>query len=160
VASYSTWGTHFSGLEVAKIGNQGSSKWFYRFAPDGSYEFTHEFWSLSRSNEIWTVEESGSYRQSADTIEVRPRQVHRVLRDRDGRPQGAPQALTPEPATYRYAFQYLSGMENWYLVLKPTSGRDTNRDGTRDEIPDHGQAYRYGPRPYCEQRPRPADCKG
>lgn len=159
VASYAHWGTNFSALEIAKIANQGYAKWFYRFAPDGSYEFTHEFWSLSRSNEIWTVEESGTYRQSADTIEVRPQHVRRVLRDRDGRPQGELQALTPEPATYRYAFQYLSGSQAWFLVLKPISGRDTNRDGTRDEIPDHGLAYRYGPRPYCEQRPRPADCK-
>lgn len=68
VASYAHWGTNFSALEIAKIGNQGYAKWFYRFAPDGRYEFTHEFWSLSRSNEIWTVEESGTYRQSADTI--------------------------------------------------------------------------------------------
>ncbi|HQR20729.1 MAG TPA: hypothetical protein PLE54_11425 [Burkholderiaceae bacterium] len=160
VASYSQWGTNFSGLEIAKIGNQGSSKWWYRFLPDGTYSFVNEFWSLNKSNEYWAVEESGTYRADERTIQVNPTRVQRVLRDRDGRPQGQPQALALEPMTYRYAFQYLSGMQRWYLVLMPDSGRDTNRDGTRNAVPDFGPAYRYGPRPYCEQRPRPADCKG
>lgn len=145
---------------MAPLGHQGSAKWYYRFAPDGRYTFTHEFWSLGRNNEFWTVEESGRYRQSAETIEVTPTQVRRLLRDHEGRPQGEPQALPPEPARYRYAFQYLSGMQRWYLVLMPESGRDTHRDGTRSALPDFGQAYRYGRRPYCVQRPRPSDCKG
>jgi hypothetical protein len=159
-ANYAHWGTNFTGLEIARIGSQGSSRWGYRFLSDGTYTFFNEFWSMNKSNDVWIVEESGTYRQSADTIEVTPRQVRRVLRDREGRQQGEAQPLAPEPATYRYAFQYLSGMQRWYLVLMPTTGRDTNRDGTRSTLPDFGSAYRYGPRPYCEQRPRPADCKG
>lgn len=160
VASYSNWGTNFTGAEIAKIGNQGSAKWSYRFLPDGTYTFVNEFWSMSKSNEYWVVEESGTYRADERTIRVTPKKAYRELRDREGRTQGSPRALELEPMTYRYAFQYLSGMQRWYLVLIPENGRDTNRDGTRASIPDFGSAYRYGPRPYCEQRPRPSDCKG
>lgn len=159
-ANYSTWGTNFTGGEIAKIANQGTAKWYYRFAPDGTYTFTHEFWSLGRSNEIWYVEESGTYRQAAATLQLAPAQARRLVRDRSGRPLGEAHPLALEPTTYRYAFQYLSGMARWYLVLVPTDGQDTKRDGTRVTLPDYGAAYRYGPRPYCEQRPKPSDCKG
>lgn len=159
-ASYAQWGSNFTGTEIAKIGNQGSSKWAYRFLPDGTYTFVNEFWSMNKSNEYWAVEESGTYRLNDKTIQVMPKQARRILRDREGRQQGQAQALELESVTYRYAFQYLSGMQRWYLILMPESGRDTNRDGTRSSIADFGPAYRYGPRPYCEQRPKPADCKG
>lgn len=159
-ANYSSWGTNFTGAQIASIGSQGSAKWSYRFAADGSYTFTHEFWSMNKSAEYWSIEEAGAYRLAGQTITVAPAQVRRVLRDRDGRQQGPAQPLAPEPMTYRYAWQYLSGMQRWYLVLMPDTGRDTHRDGTRAPAGEHGAAYRYGPRPYCEQRPRPSDCKG
>ena len=51
-------------------------------------------------------------------------------------------------------------MQRRYLVLIPLSGADTRRDGTRDNFPEYGAGYRYGLRPRCEQRPKPADCNG
>lgn len=159
-ANYSHWGSKFSGAQIAAINSQGYAKWAYRLHDDGSYDFSSEFWTMSRDAEYWFVEESGRWSTHGDTLELVPRKAARILRDRDGRQQGGAQALTPEPASYRYAFQYLSGMQRWYLVLIPTSGAETRRDGTRQNIPDYGPGYRYGPRPRCEQRPRPADCKG
>lgn len=160
VANYSHWGTYFNRSQIAAINNQGSARWYYRFQPDGSYTFTSEFWSMSKSQDYWFVEESGTWSRAGDVLSLRPTRAQRLLRDRDGRAQGAAQAVALEPASYRYAFQYLSGMQRWYLVLMPVSGQDTNRDGSRSTIPDYGLAYRYGPRPRCEQRPRPSDCRG
>lgn len=160
VANYSHWGTHFNAAQIAAINSQGTARWYYRFRPDGSYTFTSEFWSLNRSNDYWFVEESGTWRQDATTLTLRPTRAQRILRDRNGRAQASPQSLPLEPATYRYAFQYLSGMQRWYLVLMPANGRDARRDGSRSNIPDYGPAYRYGQRPHCEQRPKPSDCRG
>lgn len=147
-------------MQIAAINNQGNARWYYRFLPDGRYTFTSEFWSMSKSRDYWFVEESGTWSQAGDILSLRPTRAQRILRDRDGRAQGAAQAVALEPASYRYAFQYLSGMQRWYLVLMPTSGQDTRRDGSRSSVPDYGMAYRYGPRPYCEQRPKPTDCRG
>lgn len=160
VANYAHWGTDFSGAQIAAINSQGYAKWSYRFQPDGSYAFGSEFWSMSRNKEYWFVEETGAWSAHGDTIELRPRKAARILRDRDGRQQGQATPLAPEPATYRYAMQYLSGMQDWHLVLMPLNGADTRRDGSRDNIPDYGPAYRYGARPRCAQKPKPADCKG
>lgn len=160
VANYSMWGFALTPREVANIGSQGRATWAYRFQPNGMYTFVHDFWSLTKSDEYWSVEESGTYRQTADTLTLEPNTVQRILRDRAGRPRGRPESLPKESTTYRYAFQYLSGMERWYIVLVPEGGRETRRDGSLYEVPEYGKAYRYSKRPYCEQRPKPMDCIG
>ncbi|MBI1424765.1 MAG: hypothetical protein GC149_15070 [Gammaproteobacteria bacterium] len=159
-ASYSHWGTNLSGAEIAKIGSQGATKWSYRFMPDGTYTFVNEFWSLQKHKEYWVIEERGNYRQTDKTLNIMPAQSLLILRDPNGQQIGEAKPRKLETVSYRYAFQYLSGMQRWYLILMPETGNDTVRDGTRHKLPDYGPAYRYGPRPYCEQRPRPADCKG
>lgn len=159
-ANYSHWGTRFTPGELAALGSQGSVNWSYRFQPDGTYTFVNEFWLMNRNDDYWIVEESGTYRQDAQTIQLTPQKARRLLKDRKGNAKGSAEKLGLEPATYRYAFQYLSGMERWYLVLIPEGGKETRRDGTLHSIPDYGKAYRYGPRPRCEQRPKPADCIG
>lgn len=130
IASYSHWGFNFTGPELAKMGNQGYSKWTYNFRPDGSYSFVSEFWSMSRHQEYWFVEEAGTYQATGDTIRVSPRQVRRVLRNKEGQPQGEAVPVDREETRYRYKFHYLSGMEKWYLILTPADGKETRRDGS------------------------------
>jgi hypothetical protein len=147
IASYSHWGFNFTGPELAKMGNQGYSKWTYRFQPDGSYSFVSEFWSMNRNQEYWFVEEDGAYRVTGDIIHVSPRQVRRILRNKAGQQQGEAVPLDREETSYRYKFHYLSGMEKWYLILSPADGKETRRDGSFSGHQLFPAAYLYSKPP-------------
>ena len=147
VASYSNWGYNPTPMEIAKIGNQGYSRWSYVFQPDGTYAFTGEFWTMNRHLEYWFHEESGAYRVAGDTLTVTPRAARRVLRDKAGRQQGEAAPVALEPATYRYGFHYFEGLQEWNLVLTPVTGQPTRRDGTFASNDLFRTSYLFGPRP-------------
>jgi len=147
VANYSNWGYNPSGMEIAKIGNQGYTRWSYVFHPDGTYAFNREFWSMNKHLEYWFHEETGAYRVAGDTLTVTPRTARRILRNKAGQQQGDAVPAELEPATYRIQFHYFEGLGEWNLVLTPTTGQPSQRDGSFASNNLFPQSYLFGPRP-------------
>jgi hypothetical protein len=126
---------------------QGYSKWTYRFQPDRTYTFVSEFWSMSTNyREYWFVEESGTYEASANIITLKPAGAERILRNKEGQVQSRMPAPL-EPASYRYGFHYFEGLGEWNLVLTPTEGRETRRDGTFSSNAMFPKSYLHGDPP-------------
>lgn len=147
VASYSNWGFNPSGLEIAKMGNQGYMRWSYVFKPDGTYAFTSEFWSMNKHQEYWFHEETGAYRVAGDTLTVTPRTARRVLRNKAGQQQGDAVPAEVEAVTYRYGYHFFEGLGEWNLVLSPTTGQPTRRDGSFSSNSLFPTSYLFGPPP-------------
>ncbi len=147
IANYSQWGTNPSGVEIAKIGNQGYKRWTYVFNPNGTYSFVSEFWSMSRYQEYWFVEENGTFTVSGDALSLSPRQARRILRNKAGQQQGEAVPAELEPTAYRYQFHFFEGLGEWNLVLTPVNGRETKRDGTFTSNSLFPGSYLYGKPP-------------
>jgi len=147
VASYSNWGFNPSAAEIAKIGNQGYTRWSYMFKPDGTYAFTREFWSMNKYQEYWFHEETGTYRIAGDILTVTPRTARRILRNKAGQQQGDTVPAELETTTYRYGYHYFEGLGEWNLVLTPTTGQPTRRDGSFSSNELFPTSYLFGPPP-------------
>jgi hypothetical protein len=147
VANYSNWGYNPSSQEIAKISNQGYMRWSYVFQPDGTYAFTSEFWSMNKHQEYWFHEETGAYRVAGDTLTVTPRTARRILRNKAGQQQGEAVPAGLEPVTYRCQFHFFEGLGEWNLVLTPTTGQPTRRDGSFASNALFPTSYLFGPPP-------------
>jgi hypothetical protein len=147
IAQYSNWGFNPTPEEISKISDQGYARWTYAFNSDGSYSFVGEFWSMSKYQEYWFREESGTFRVSGDTIRLAPSQTRRVLRNKSGQPQGEALPTEAEPTTYRYQFHYFEGIGEWNLVLTPADGRETRRDGSFANNKLFSGSYLFGDPP-------------
>ncbi|MCX8005599.1 MAG: hypothetical protein N2688_11710 [Burkholderiaceae bacterium] len=135
--------------------SDGYVRYRYRFAPDGSYTFVKEWWSQYHHADYWFIEESGRYRVDGATIQITPTKALKILRDKAGRAKGKAEPVALEPATYRFRFQQLLKPT---LILTPTSGQHTDRDGKQFSFAGDGKSYYYEPPARCEQRPAPPDC--
>ena len=147
-ASYSHWGTHFTGTEIAKAGSQGSVKWLYEFTPGGTYTFVCKFWPLAGSDITYT-RESGSYGQEPGALTLTPtRSVMEVWTRRRDKPT-LPDRLkasqsNPLTATrYRTAWHYWTGQREWNLVLM--ADQETLRDGRFSTMAAFPNAWYYAP---------------
>jgi hypothetical protein len=108
--------------------NAGYYKGQYQFRADGSYSFKGESWGgYSRADEFWTIEESGTYSVSGDSLTVEPRKSTATLRDRAGVVKKS-QDNRLEKATYKWKFHYFEGIGETNLVLQPQ--QPTLRDGS------------------------------
>jgi hypothetical protein len=132
----------------------GYLRYRYRFLADGTYSFMKEWWSQYHHTDYWFIEESGRYRLDGNTIHLAPGKATKILRDKAGSQKAATEPFPLEAAAYRYAFRDLHKLN---LVLTPTSGQRTARDGQFSFAGD-GVSYYYEPPSRCEQRPAPADC--
>lgn len=147
-ATYSHWGTNFTGTEIALAGSQGSVKWLYEFTPAGTYTFVCMFWPLSGS-EITYTREAGTYRLEPDALTLTPsrsvmetwtkRQDKKTLPDQLKRSQANPLA----PTHYRTAWHYWAGQLEWNLVLM--ADRETLRDGRFSTMAAFPNAWYYKP---------------
>lgn len=135
--------------------SDGYVRYRYRFAADGSYTFMKEWWSQYHHTDYWFIEESGRYRVDGATIHVTPTRALKILRDKAGKTKGKPEPVALEAATYRFRFEQLLKPT---LILTPTSGQHTDRDGKQFSFAGDGRSYYYEPPSRCEQRPLPADC--
>jgi hypothetical protein len=128
ISQYSNWGYNPSLAELGKISNQGYSRWTYTFGEDGTYDFKSEFFSMSKHQEYWWHEETGTYTLEGETLKIAPKQSKRILRNKQGEVVGAPVDVPLEAASCR--FHYFEGIREWTLVLTPAGGEQTKRDGT------------------------------
>jgi hypothetical protein len=111
----------------AVVTNVGYYKIQYHLKADGTYTFKGESWGgYLRSQEFWTIEESGVYTVRGDSLTITPRASKATLRNRDGVIQKS-QNNPLEPMAYRWGFHYFEGLNETQLVLQPS--RQTNRDG-------------------------------
>ena len=133
----------------------GYLRYRYRFGVDGTYSFTKEWWSQYHHTDYWFIEESGRYRVEGGTIHLAPARAGKILRDKAGNARGKAEPVALEQATYRFRFEQLLKPT---LILTPTSGRPTERDGKAFSFAGDGKSYYYEPPSRCEQRPAPVDC--
>jgi hypothetical protein len=116
------------GLDPGTVAtNAGYYKGLYEFKADGSYRFKGESWGGHlRSQEFWTIEESGSYSVNGDALTISPKTSTAMLRDRAGVVKKS-QNNQLEKVTYKWKLHYFEGIGEMNLVLQPT--RQTLRDG-------------------------------
>jgi hypothetical protein len=108
--------------------NAGYYKGLYQFKADGSYSFKGESWGgYSRSDEFWTIEESGSYSVNGESLTVSPRASTATLRNRAGVVKKS-QNNQLEKVTYKWKLHYFEGIGETNLVLQTT--QQTLRDGS------------------------------
>lgn len=98
----------------------------YVFKSDGTYTFKSEI--SPQSNVWWTTEETGTFSVSGDTLTVSPKSSKATLRNLDGAVQKT-QNNALAAVTYRWKKHYFEGIQEWNLVLEPTTA-PTGRDGT------------------------------
>jgi hypothetical protein len=133
----------------------GYLRYRYRFLADGTYSFMKEWWSQYHHTDYWFIEESGRYAIEGAVIRIAPDKALKILRDKAGNQRGKPEAVPLEAVSYRYIFKDLYKPT---LILTPTTGRTTERDGQMFSFAGDGKSYYYEPPSRCEQRPTPADC--
>lgn len=108
--------------------NAGYYKGQYQFRADGSYSFKGESWGgYSRSQEFWTIEESGIYFVNGDSLTIDPKTSTATLRDGAGVIKKT-ERNGAEKATYKWKLHYFEGISETNLVLQPT--QPTLRDGS------------------------------
>jgi hypothetical protein len=116
------------GLDAGTVAtNAGYYKGQYEFKTDGSYSFKGESWGgYLRSQDFWTIEESGSYSVNGDALTIAPRTSTATLRDRAGAVKKS-QNNQLEKVTYKWKLHYFEGIGEINLVLQPS--RQTLRNG-------------------------------
>lgn len=131
------------GLDAGTMAtNAGYYKGQYQFRADGSYSFKGESWGgYLRSQEFWTIEESGSYSVNGDSLTVSPKSSTATLRDRAGVVKKS-QNNQLEKVTYKWKLHYFEGIRETNLVLQTT--RQTLRDGSFAGNSDFPNSYLYG----------------
>ena len=120
----SPWGTSPGAVAT----NAGYYKGQYQFRADGGYSFKGESWGgYSRSEEFWTIEESGTYAVNGDLLTIEPKTSTATLRNQAGAVKKS-QNNRLEKATYKWKLHYFEGIGETNLVLQPT--QPTLRDGS------------------------------
>ncbi|HVF67487.1 MAG TPA: lipocalin family protein, partial [Pyrinomonadaceae bacterium] len=133
----SPWGTSPGAVAT----NAGYYKGQYQFRADGSYSFKGESWGgYSRSDEFWTVEETGTYALDGNSLTVSPAKSTATLRDRAGVVKQS-KNNTLEKMTYGWSLHFFEGIGETNLVLRPA--RQTMRDGGFSGNSDFPNSYLY-----------------
>lgn len=121
--------------------NAGYYKGQYQFKPGGAYSFKGESWGgHARSEEFWTIEESGSYSVDGGSLTISPAKSKATLRNGAGVIQKS-QNNPPEKVTYAWKLHYFEGIGETNLVLQPP--RQTKRDGGYAGNSDFPNSYLY-----------------
>lgn len=133
----SPWGTSPGAVAT----NAGYYKGQYQFKADGSYSFKGESWGgYSRSDEFWTIEESGTYSVNGDSLTVSPAKSTATLRNRAGVVKQSKNNQL-EKVTYGWGLHFFEGIGETNLVLRPA--RPTARDGGFSANSDFPNSYLY-----------------
>lgn len=100
----------------------------YQFFPNGTYKFYREDMQLA-APKYYLENEEGTYTVSGNTITITPKKSafsqHRLKKED---PPSASGKLPLSTAQYRFEFWFYDG--NWRLLLSPSDGGETKRDGT------------------------------
>lgn len=122
-SSSSPWGV----APTDVVTNAGYYKSLYTFNGDGTYTYKAESWGgYSRSNEFWTIEESGTYKADDELLTIMPKVSKATLRNREG---DVSKTLNNEleKVTYKWSLHYFEGINENQLVLQTDT--ETKRDG-------------------------------
>lgn len=133
----SPWGTSPGAVAT----NAGYYKGQYQFKADASYSFKGESWGgYSRSDEFWTIEESGTYSVSGDSLTISPAKSTATLRSGAGVVKQSKNNQL-EKVTYGWGLHFFEGIGETNLVLRPA--RQTARDGGFSANSDFPNSYLY-----------------
>jgi len=133
----SPWGTS----PGAVVTNAGYYKGQYQFKADGSYSFKGESWGgYLRSDEFWTVEETGTYSVDGNSLTVSPAKSTATLRNGAGVVKQSKNNQL-EKVTYSWGLHFFEGIGETNLVLRPA--RETTRDGGFSANSDFPNSYLY-----------------
>lgn len=133
----SPWGTSPGAVAT----NAGYYKGQYQFKADGSYSFKGESWGgYSRSDEFWTIEETGTYSVNGDSLTVSPAKSTATLRNRAGVVKQSKNNQL-EKVTYGWGLHFFEGIGETNLVLRPA--RETLRDGGFSSNSNFPSSYLY-----------------
>lgn len=133
----SPWGTSPGAVTT----NAGYYKGQYQFRADGSYSFKGESWGgYSRSDEFWTIEETGTYAVEGDSLTVSPSKSAATLRNRAGVVKQSKNNQL-EKMTYGWSLHFFEGIGETNLVLRPA--RQTSRDGGFSANSNFPNSYLY-----------------
>lgn len=133
----SPWGTSPGAVAT----NAGYYKGQYQFKADGSYSFKGESWGgYSRSDEFWTIEETGAYSVEGDSLTISPAKSTATLRTGAGVVKQSKNNQL-EKVTYGWGLHFFEGIGETNLVLRPA--RQTARDGGFSANSDFPNSYLY-----------------
>jgi hypothetical protein len=133
----SPWGTSPGAVAT----NAGYYKGQYQFKADGSYSFKGESWGgYSRSDEFWTIEETGTYSLDGNSLTVSPAKSTATLRNGAGVVKQSKNNQL-EKTTYGWSLHFFEGIGETNLVLRPA--RQTTRDGGFSANSDFPNSYLY-----------------
>jgi hypothetical protein len=130
-----TWGQNVGASmtygDPVAAGMAGYGKYQYTFNADGTYNFVAKTFRMSYDKIILVVE-SGTYAINGDTLSIKPQksviQAWSKLNGGDGWGRMlSTQARKLEPVTYKYTNHFISGIQEWNLLLQ--ADRPTERDG-------------------------------
>lgn len=133
----SPWGTSPGAVAT----NAGYYKGQYQFKADGSYSFKGESWGgYSRSDEFWTIEETGTYSVNGDSLTISPLKSTAILRSGAGVVKQSKNNPL-EKVTYGWGLHFFEGIGETNLVLRPA--RQTARDGGFSANSNFPNSYLY-----------------
>ena len=142
----SPWGISPGAVAI----NAGYYKGQYQFKADGSYSFKGESWGgYSRSDEFWTIEETGTYSVEGDSLTVSPSKSTVTLRNRASVVKQSKNNQL-EKMNYGWSLHFFEGINEMNLVLRPA--RQTMRDGGFSANSDFPDSYLYGQNENLEWR--------
>ena len=100
----------------------------YQFFSDGTYKFSREDMQLA-APKYYLESEEGTYKVTGTTITITPRKSsysQHKLKKEDPPIKAGNLPLS----TSQYTFEFWRYDDNWRLLLSPTDGSETKRDGT------------------------------
>ena len=121
-----------AGIRGGMLGHSGlSTATFsktYQFFSDNTYKFSREDMQLA-APKYYLESEEGTYKVTGNTITITPRKSnfsqHRLTKEEPPIKSG-----DLPLSTAQYRFEFWLHDDNWALLLSPTDGNETKRDGT------------------------------
>jgi len=121
-----------AGIRGGMLGHAGLSTGTfsktYQFFSDNTYKFSREDMQLA-APKYYLESEEGTYKVTGNTITITPRKSnfsqHRLTKEEPPIKSG-----NLPLSTAQYRFEFWLHDDNWALLLSPTDGNETKRDGT------------------------------
>lgn len=131
--------------DPASWGTAGYTKNRYQFNADGTYLYTERTFRYGYQN-IIVVKENGKYSVSGDTITIAPAKSTITAYTKAGGTDALGTVVKTqnrplEKVTYKFAFHYFSGIQEWNLVLMADA--PTQRDGAFSNNKSYENAWYF-----------------
>lgn len=125
-----TWATSSGAGGIGYVKwNWGAVRRRYVFAGDGTFTYHSEYWYGNDAPNQWMlVDQRGAWSVSGGEITIAPSASSAVVVDRAGKRIDSVDAPL-EQMTYRWQLHFFEGIGETDLILAPTTGTETKRDG-------------------------------